>query len=118
MPIRGPVCVPFDILDYYGFVYTYTNKNGELVYEKTLSRSTLFIHSDQSFFDVRRLHYPRFCAGVEVPVYGIPIKQGYHEVLFPELVQREQSDLFQYGGVGTGPRRPANTIRNVYLCRA
>jgi hypothetical protein len=72
----------------------------------------------QSFFAADRLNYPRFCAGSEVPVYGIPIQEAYHEILFPELVQRRQTDLFQSLGLGGGPRTPGNTIRKVYLCRA
>ena len=104
--------------EYYGFTNTYTNLAGELVYEKWLSRARLLIQMGQSFFDAARLNYPRFCAGSEVPVYGIPIKEAYHEILFPELVQRQQTDLFQFGGIGTGPRTPGNTIRKVYLCHA
>jgi len=107
-----------DLLEYYGFVYTYTNLTGELVYEKSLSRERLFIQNGQSFFDAARLSYPRFCAGSEVPVYGIPIREAYHEILFPELVNRQQIDLFQLGSLGSGPRTPGNTIRKVYLCRA
>ncbi len=107
-----------DLLEYYGFACTYTNSTGELVYEKLLSRERLLIQMGQSFFDAARLNYPRFCAASEVPVYGIPIKEAYHEILFPELVQRQQTDLFQFGGIGTGPRTPGNTIRKVYLCHA
>jgi hypothetical protein len=107
-----------DFLEYYGFTHTYTNSTGELVYEKSLSRERLLIRDGQSFFDAARLNYPRFCTGSEVPVYGIPIKEAYHEILFPELVQRQQADLFQFGGLGSGPRTPGNTIRKVYLCRA
>jgi ribosomal protein S18 acetylase RimI-like enzyme len=95
-----------DLLEYYGFTHTYINSTGELVYEKSLSRERLLIQRGQSFFDAARLNYPRFCAGSEVPVYGIPIKEAYHEILFPELVQRQQTDLFQVGGIGTGPRTP------------
>lgn len=88
------------------------------MYEKSLSRERLLAQDGQSFFDAARLNYPRFCAGSEVPVYGIPIQEAYHEILFPELFQRRQFDLFQSLGLGGGPRTPGNTIRKVYLCRA
>jgi hypothetical protein len=107
-----------DLLEFYGFACTYTNSTKELVYEKSVSRERLLIPEGQSFFRAARLNYPRFCAGSEVPVYGIPIKEAYHEILFPELVQRQQANLFQFGGLGSGPRTPGNTIRKVYLCRA
>jgi len=51
-------------------------------------------------------------------VYGIPIKEAYHEVLFPEIADRRQADLFHFSGLGAGPRTPGNTIRKVYLCQA
>jgi hypothetical protein len=107
-----------ELLEYYGFICTYKTQNGELVYEKTLSREPLSPLSDQSFFDVARLNYPRFCVGSDVEAYGVPIKEAFHEALFPELANRVQPDLFGYSGLGTGPRTPGNTIRKVYLCRA
>ena len=58
------------------------------------------------------------CAGPEVEAYGIPIKKAYHEVLFPEIADRRQADLFHFGGLGAGPLTPGNTIRKVYLCQA
>src|SRR5262249_28689300 len=58
------------------------------------------------------------CAGPEVEAYGIPIKEAYHEVLFPEIADRRQADLFHFGGLGAGPLTPGNTIRKVYLCQA
>ncbi len=107
-----------DLLEYYGFTVTYTTKSGELVYEKALSRERLHAADGKSFFDAARLNYPRFYAGPEVEAYGIPIKEVYHEVLFPEIADRRQADLFHFGGLGAGPHTPGNTIRKVYLCRA
>src|SRR5262249_29834291 len=63
-------------------------------------------------------NYPRFCAGAGVPSYCIPIKETYHDQLFPELKTITQPDLFDSIGLGTGPKRSGNTIRKVYLCRA
>ncbi len=47
--------------------------------------------------------------------YVVPIKEIFHEDLFPELASRKQPDLFSSLG---GPKTPGNTIRKVYLCRA
>jgi GNAT superfamily N-acetyltransferase len=107
-----------DLLEYYGFRCTYITNAGELVYEKALCRDALEPASGQSLFDAARLNYPRFCASPEVEAFGIPIKEAFHEVLFPELADRSQPDLFEFGGIGSAPRTPGNTIRKVYLCRA
>jgi ribosomal protein S18 acetylase RimI-like enzyme len=107
-----------DLLEYYGFMCTYTTASGELVYEKRLYSEPLDAGNAGSFFDAARLNYPRFCAGQEVEAYGIPIKEAYHEILFPEIADRRQADLFHLGGFGAGPHTPGNTIRKVYLCRA
>lgn len=88
------------------------------MYEKALSRERLQIADGESFFDAARFNYPRFCAGPGVETYGIPIKGAYHEVLFPEIADRRQADLFHFSGLGAGPLTPGNTIRKVYLCRA
>jgi hypothetical protein len=48
----------------------------------------------------------------------VPIKERYHDQLFPELKSTDQRDLFEAQGLGDGPKRPGNTIRKVYLCRA
>jgi GNAT superfamily N-acetyltransferase len=106
-----------DLLEYYGFVHTYDNQNGERVYEKSLSRDRLLIDPTISLFDVARRNYPRFTTGPSVDAYVIPIREAYHEVLFPELVQREQLSLFG-SAADFGVHMPGNTIRKVYLCRA
>lgn len=106
-----------DLLEFYGFVHTHDNANGERVYEKALSRERLRLEAGTSLFDLARRNYPRFATGPEVSAYVVPIQEAYHEVLFPELVQRRQLSLF-----GTadeiGMHMPGNTIRKVYLCRA
>lgn len=107
-----------DLIEYYGFRSTYTKSSGEMVYEKALSPERLHAPDGETFFDAARLNYPRFCAGREVEAYGIPIKEVYHEALFPEIADCRQADLFHFGGLGAGPRTPGNTIRKVYLCRA
>jgi len=107
-----------DLLEYYGFHCTYTNRDGELVYEKPLPPDALVPSLDQTLFDVARLNYPRFSVAPDVQAYSIPIREEFHEVLFPELVFRSQPDFFGFGGIGPRPRAPGNTIRKVYLCRA
>ena len=104
------------LLEYYGFTTSYTKPDGELVLEKTLSASALQPDSGQSLFDAARLNYPRFYSGIDVLGFTVPIKQEYHEVLFPELAVQKQLDLF--GETKRDPDTPGNTIRKVYLCRA
>ncbi|HTN59961.1 MAG TPA: GNAT family N-acetyltransferase [Devosia sp.] len=104
-----------ELIEYYGFQSTYTNAAGELVYEKSLSREPLSKPEDNEYFTTARVNYPRFYAGPEVSAYCIPIKEAFHENLFPELASRRQPDLFELIG---GPKTPGNTIRKVYLCRA
>jgi GNAT superfamily N-acetyltransferase/predicted nucleic acid-binding protein len=103
-----------DLLGYYGFEHTHDITNDEMVYEKALSRSRLAPVAGTSLFDLARMNYPRFATGNEIASYAIPIKQEYHEILFPELVDQRQMALFD----DTSSRRPGNTIRKVYLCRA
>jgi GNAT superfamily N-acetyltransferase/predicted nucleic acid-binding protein len=75
-----------DLLEYYGFYQTYVNEAGELVYEKLLPLDALVPSPTQSLYDAARLNYPRFVSGLGVQAYAIPIKEEFHEVLFPELV--------------------------------
>lgn len=102
------------LLEYYGFRHTHDNANGERVYEKAIGRERLLPVSGVSLFDLARENYPRFAAGDGVAAYAIPIQEEFHEILFPELVNRNQLSLFG----DTGFHRPGNTIRKVYLCRA
>lgn len=106
-----------DLLEFYGFEHTHDNANRERVYEKALSRDRLATIPNQSLFELARRNYPRFATGGGVKAYVIPIQEAYHEVLFPELVQRSQLNLFDTA-VGFGIHTPGNTIRKVYLCRA
>lgn len=107
-----------DLLEYYGFKNTCESSSGELMYEKRFSQERLAQIADLSLFDLARLHYPRFHASTEVPAYGIPIRERFHDQLFPELKTTLQPDLFEEAGLTSGPKRPGNTIRKVYLCRA
>lgn len=107
-----------DLLEYYGFRLTATKADGELIYEKPFSRDKLLPEDDVPAFDSDRLNYPRFITGPDIRAFGVPIKEAYHDTLFPDLKDQSQSDLFDTMGLGGRPRSPGNTIRKVYLCRA
>jgi hypothetical protein len=106
-----------ELIGYYGFVHTYTKESGERVYEKPLSRAALDIEEGQTPFDAARLAYPRFATSDAITGYVVPIKEPFHESLFPELVDKRQPDLFAFSGSASAST-PGNTIRKVYLCRA
>jgi hypothetical protein len=106
-----------DLLEYYGFNHTATKADSELIYEKSFSTAKLARQVGQSDFDINRLNYPRFITSPDVRAFGVPIKEAYHDTLYPELKDLSQPDLFDVLGLG-GPKQPGNTIRKVYLCRA
>ncbi len=113
-----------DVLQYYGFAMTGANDLGEGIYEKALSRDQLVPTTNDDLFDLARLNYPRFAARSPARAFCIPIKSEFHDILFPELankVPKLQLDLFADQNLSRGgqaTRRPGNTIRKVYLCRA
>lgn len=107
-----------DLLEYFGFKHTGSKSDGERIYEKTLSADKLESTCGENCFDIHRLNYPRFVVSDDTMAFGIPIKETYHDILYPDLRQQAQYDLFDPLGRGDGPRRPGNTIRKVYLCRA
>lgn len=63
------------------------------------------------------MSYPRFVTQDPVRGFGVPIKESYHDTLYPDLKDPPQGDLFENVGLVGGPRRPGNTIRKVYLSR-
>lgn len=108
-----------DLLEYYGFSKTHESQRGELTYEKCFSQQKLVRGDAKSLFDLARQNYPRFLATADVPAYGVPIQERYHDQLFPDLKTTTlQPDLFEEIGLTGGPKRPGNTIRKVYLSRA
>jgi GNAT superfamily N-acetyltransferase/rRNA-processing protein FCF1 len=107
-----------DLLEYYGFKHAATKEDGELIYEKSFSRAALLPVAGVSNFDLDRLNYPRFVLGPKVRAFGVPIKEGYHDDLYPDLRNPIQTSLFDLPGGGSAPKRAGNTIRKVYLCRA
>lgn len=107
-----------NLLEYYGFKNTATKSDGELIYEKQFSRAALLPVAGISNFELDRLSYPRFVTRPDIRAFAVPIKEGYHDTLYPDLKNPTQPDLFDAVGIGTRPKRPGNTIRKVYLCRA
>ncbi|HNB01212.1 MAG TPA: GNAT family N-acetyltransferase, partial [Nitrosomonas sp.] len=107
-----------DLLEYYGFCHTKTLNDKELIFEKFLSRDRVEIDDDEDLYEIAKRYYPRFYTGSRVQAYVIPIKESYHDMLFPELRNNIQGDLLTPIGHGARPTRPGNTIRKVYLCRA
>ena len=100
---------------------TGTNSLGEQIYEKALPREQLVPAVNDNLFDLARLNYPRFIARSPATAFYVPIQSEFHDVLFPELAVKEQFDLFAEAGLSRSDqasRRPGNTIRKVYLCRA
>jgi ribosomal protein S18 acetylase RimI-like enzyme len=107
-----------DLLEFYGFQNTAIKPDGEFIYEKKFSRERLTPVTNISNFEIDRLNYPRFIMGSDVRVFGVPIRESYHDTLYPDLKNPDQADLFELIGMAGGPKRPGNTIRKVYLCRA
>lgn len=106
------------LIEYYGFVHAGSKADGELIYERTFSSARLVKTPEQSYFDAARRNYPRFSLGDDIRSFGIPIKEAYHDTLYPDLWSPRQPDLFQGASRAESPTRPGNTIRKVYLCRA
>ena len=102
------------LLEYYGFKNTYSKDNGELVLEKKFVSGPLVCPPQMTVIEADKLYYPRFVWGGEVRAFGIPIREEYHDTLYPDLKVAVQLDMFGGGAL----RRPGNTIRKVYLCRA
>lgn len=107
-----------NLLEFYGFVHTGTKCNGELIYERAFSSAKLVHDPLISIFDAARKNYPRFLVTDQVRGFGIPIKEDYHDTLYPDLWVPKQPDLFVGASRADRPTRPGNTIRKVYLCRA
>jgi GNAT superfamily N-acetyltransferase/rRNA-processing protein FCF1 len=107
-----------NLLEYYGFVCAGAKEDGELIYERSFSSEKLCKTDSVSVFDAGRRSYPRFFVDESVQGFGIPIKEGYHDTLYPDLWSPRQQDLFGNASNAETPTRPGNTIRKVYLCRA
>lgn len=107
-----------NLLEYYGFNRAGAKVDGELIYERGFASSKLTKIDGQTVFETSRQNYPRFLVTDEVRGFGIPIKEAYHDTLYPDLWKPRQADLFLGASRAEMPTRPGNTIRKVYLCRA
>jgi len=107
-----------NLLEYYGFKHTASKEDGERIYERKFAKEKLALENDESVFECDRKNYPRFLTGEDVRGFGIPIQEDYHDILYPDLRNPEQSDFFKDTPVASALKRPGNTIRKVYLCRA
>lgn len=110
--------VLIELLTFYGFQKTKEKADGECIFEKVISRDKLKGDIYPSAFEAHRLNYPRFIADHTVQTYGVPIKEEFHDVLFPDLKDVRQADMFEFSGLTGGSSRPGNTIRKVYLSRS
>lgn len=107
-----------NLLEFYGFYNAGTNNNGEFVFERSFSEDKLERNFSNPLFEQDRKNYPRFLLDDNVRGFGIPIKEGYHDALYPDLWNPCQHDLFTDTLSAGTPTRSGNTIRKVYLCRA
>jgi GNAT superfamily N-acetyltransferase len=110
------------LLEYYGFVHTASRADGEMIFEKPLSRARLVPPGNaEDLFTTARKNYPRFVTDLPAKIFCVPIRGDYHQRLFPELAFAAPLPLFPHERplLSTrGERAPGNTIRKVYLCRA
>ncbi len=110
-----------NVPEFYGFVQT-MQRDGELVFEKTLTGDRLIASDDDDIFDLDRMNYPRFVGRDPVKAFCVPIQGAYHCKLFPELALPIPMPLFpgwtEPVSAAPGRHLPGNTIRKVYLCRA
>lgn len=107
-----------NLLEFYGFTHAGTKDNGEFIYERAFSSAKLLDDPTMSIFETARKNYPRFLVTDQVRAFGIPIKEDYHDTLYPDLWKPKQPDFFVGASRADRPTRPGNTIRKVYLCRA
>jgi len=102
-----------DMLEYFGFSHTINKEDGEHIYERIVSCDKISPKNGENYFKIHRLNYPRFVVTNDTEAFIVPIKEAYHDILYPDLEQKKQLELFE-NRLG----RPGNTIRKVYLCRA
>jgi ribosomal protein S18 acetylase RimI-like enzyme len=107
-----------ELLEYYGFRNAGENSNGEYIYERAFSPAALPRSKSRTAFEQARENYPRFVFDHQTLGFGIPIKEDYHDALYPDLYFPIQQELFDGASRAETITRPGNTIRKVYLCRA
>lgn len=107
-----------NLLEYYGFVNSGKKFDGELIYERHFSQTKIESSDGIDPFVSARKNYPKFVNNADTLGFGIPIKEDYHDILYPDLWIPHQPDFFKGTSIAEQPTRPGNTIRKVYLCRA
>lgn len=118
LTVYGTQTALINLLEYYGFLCKGTKTDGELIYERTFSSDAIMPSPDMEPFETGRKNYPRFVLDHTIQGFGVPIREKYHDTLYPDLWEPRQSDLFVDSSTAAAPSRPGNTIRKVYLCRA
>lgn len=99
-----------NLLEYFGFLCKGRHQRDELIYEREFSSSRLALPAKQSVFEAARRNHPRFVVDNVTCGFIVPIREGYHDILYP--------DLLENGSGAQGPARPGNAIRKVYVCRS
>ena len=102
-----------NLVEFYGFRNAKENQQGELIYERDFASEKLFRKPEENCFEIDRKNYPRFILTKETCGFIIPIEEKYHDKLYPDLHQCQFSQLDLFSS-----KKPGNTIRKVYLCRA
>ncbi len=109
------------LLEYFGFRHSSTAEDGELLFEKSFSREPLHATNDSPLFELVRANYPRCVFAPPAKAFCVPIQGDYHQRLFPEIAKATALPLLETEPpvlAVRGERKPGNTIRKVYLCRA
>ena len=106
------------LLEFYGFYHAGENQQGEFVYERGFASGRLSKKLGEGSFEIDRKNYPRFIVMKETCSFIVPIQEKYHDILYPDLCQHEFSQLDFFQSKASQSKKPGNTIRKVYLCRA
>jgi len=104
----------FEMLEDFGFTLagTHPGTNGrDAVYLK--NHPITPPHSSLGPFDYVRQFFPHFRHDEAVAKFIVPIRPGYHQVLFPDCPTAEQRQLPLFQGNPAG-----NAIKLAYLCHA
>lgn len=105
-----------------GLMVRKEESHDEMVMERPLLHTELPTPISNSF-DFDRKFYPRVYDGGDVRKFCVPIQPDYHRRLFPEIAFSADLPLFpsREFDLRVTPgleRKPGNTVRKVYLCRA
>lgn len=104
------------MLEMYGFRQTGTKgDDNELIFEKRIDVQ-IGAEETETIAGVFA-RYPSFAVSDDTLSYGVPIREPFHDILFPELKTDPQVSLFDPHPFERR-MKPGNTIRKVYICRA